>query len=444
MPDDLISLLRAAPLPAAQICQRLGISQPTLSRRCRDANDAVLRFGKARASQYALRRLLGGLRALPLYRIDSTGQLAQAGELLPVQPEGWIAPDDEYLQGLPWYLQDMRPQGFLGRAFARRMAEHLGLDADCTRWTDDAVLQALLIAGNEAPGNWLVGAESASRALAADAAPIPESARAALYPQLAAQALAGELIGSSAGGEQPKFGALTEWNSELCHVLVKFSAPQANPATRRWASLLVAEHLALQALTAAGLDGCESRLLHTGGQTFLEVRRFDRVGQLGRRGTATLAALDGAFVGKGGSAWPAITAALANQRRITPEAHEQAQQRHTFGRLIANTDMHTGNLCFIESGDGLLTQAPLNLAPAYDMLPMHFAPRASGLIPQDLPPLALPDAPLPVVTALLPHALRYWQTVATHPAIDGEFVALAQGMAGQIAVLQTRLGAGLP
>jgi hypothetical protein len=48
-----------------------------------------------------------------------------------------------------------------------------------------------------------------------------------------------------------------------------------------------------------------------------------------------------------------------------------------FGTLIGNTDMHGGNLSFLtEQGQ------PYQLAPAYDMAPMAFAPPAEGIVPQ--------------------------------------------------------------
>jgi hypothetical protein len=43
--------------------------------------------------------------------------------------------------------------------------------------------------------------------------------------------------------------------------------------------------------------------------------------------------------------------------------------------LIGNTDMHHGNLSFISSHG-----RPYHLAPAYDILPMGFAPKSGGEI----------------------------------------------------------------
>jgi hypothetical protein len=54
------------------------------------------------------------------------------------------------------------------------------------------------------------------------------------YPRLALQALGSAAPGSSAGGEQPKFGAVTHG----APVLVKFSPAGDAPADQRWRDLL--------------------------------------------------------------------------------------------------------------------------------------------------------------------------------------------------------------
>ncbi|MDQ8208272.1 HipA domain-containing protein [Coraliomargarita sp. SDUM461003] len=48
-------------------------------------------------------------------------------------------------------------------------------------------------------------------------------------------------------------------------------------------------------------------------------------------------------------------------------------QKKVLGELIANTDMHWGNLSFF-----LPEQSPYPLAPVYDMLPMRFRPSSTG------------------------------------------------------------------
>ncbi|GAA3611147.1 hypothetical protein GCM10023078_42500 [Gibbsiella greigii] len=279
-----------------------------------------------------------------------------------------------YSDGLPWWLFDMRPQGYLGRAYASTYAAELGLPANPDEWADADVVRALLTQGHDAIGNLLIGEQARERFLAMPE-PTPVE-RATTYPALALAAGAGEAPGSSAGGEQPKFCTYTERG----HVLVKFSAPDDNPVSERWRDLLQAEHLALRVL------GVETEVFDFGGQRFLEVPRFDRVGQLGRIGVFSLRALDAEFVGNARASWPVLVKNLVTQRHVQPEAAAGSARLWAFGALIGNTDMHHGNLSFI-SRHG----RPYHLAPAYDILPMGFAPRTGGAIVNELRPASLPD-----------------------------------------------------
>ena len=87
------------------------------------------------------------------------------------------------------------------------------------------------------------------------------------------------------------------------------------------------------------------------------------------------AALDAEFVGSGGN-WPVIARALWKSGVITPQAFDTACLLWAFGTLIGNTDMHSGNLSCLSEG-----RRPYELAPAYDMTPMAFAPTAGGGLP---------------------------------------------------------------
>ena len=67
--------------------------------------------------------------------------------------------------GLPWWLFDMRPQGYLGRAYASTYASGLGLPANPEQWADADVVRALLAQGHDAIGNLLIGEQARSRFL---------------------------------------------------------------------------------------------------------------------------------------------------------------------------------------------------------------------------------------------------------------------------------------
>jgi hypothetical protein len=80
----------------------------------------IVTLGAARSTHYALRDNSGGLPDIPVYRVNAAGQIEVLGQLTPVRPDGFVMRDangqTSYHAGLPWWLTDMRPQGFLGRA----------------------------------------------------------------------------------------------------------------------------------------------------------------------------------------------------------------------------------------------------------------------------------------------------------------------------------------
>jgi len=374
--DSIRLLLGNGPMTARQVAEKTGISQPTVSRALAAMGDEVVRIGSGPSIHYALRDTSRGFASAPIFRVSDEGRIQTLGTLLPVRPNGFVMVEADgvtrHSDGLPWWLFDMRPQGYLGRAYASTHAVALGLPANPERWSDTEVIRALLAQGHDAVGNLLIGELARDRFIAMPA-PTPVD-RATAYPALARAAGAGELPGSSAGGEQPKFCAY----SECGHVLVKFSAADDNPVSERWRDLLLAEHLALSVL------GVDSQVFDFAGQRFLEVPRFDRVGPLGRLGVFSLRALDAEFVGDASAPWPSLVRRLAADGHVQADAVAGSARLWAFGTLIGNTDMHAGNLSFVTRQG-----RPYQLAPPYDVLPMGFAPRSGGTIVDTLPPAAL-------------------------------------------------------
>lgn len=378
--DTLRLALGRGPTPARQLVEKLGVSQPTVSRALAALGAEVVRIGAGRSIHYVLRDAARGLGDMPIYRVGTDGTVHRLGVLVPVRPQGFVMQHEDgtatHSDGLPWWLLDMRPQGFLGRAYAQRVAADLGFPSSLSEWSDAHMLRAVLAHGHDLVGNLLLGDLARDRFLeAVPSVPVTSDQ----YPVLAEAAERGDLPGSSAGGEQPKFLAC---NGR--HVLVKFTAADDNPLPRRWRDLLAAEHLAARVLNDAGVAASTTRLIDVAGRRFLEVERFDRVGQHGRRALHSLAALEAEYIGNAGAPWPVLTARLAAQGVITADAAARAALHYAFGVLIGNSDMHHGNLSFISEHG-----RPYSLAPAYDMLPMWFAPRSSGALPGNLPPVRL-------------------------------------------------------
>lgn len=376
--------LSSGPRTARQLAGTMHVSQPTVSRALSNLSLDIVTIGAARSIQYALRDTSRGLPDIPVYRVDTTGQIHKLGTLIPVRQDGFVMHQEDqktlHSDGLPWWLYDMRPQGFLGRAYATRHGANIGLPDSISDWNDTHILRALLTHGHDMTGNLLLGDLAREHFLTASVAvPITEHRKPEDYARLAREAADGEIPGSSAGGEQPKFAAYAVTSDGPSHVIVKFSEPEENSVSERWRDLLLAEHLALETLTTAGIEAAKTSVIDHNGQRFLEVRRFDRIEPLGRRALHSLAALDAEFVGAGRAPWPTITRRLRDSGVITPAAADGAALLWAFGTLIGNTDMHNGNLSFLgEHG------RPYHLAPAYDMTPMAFSPRSSGSIPDSL------------------------------------------------------------
>ncbi len=399
-----------------------------------------MKLGAARRARYALRRNVRGVgERWPVYAIDATGRAREwaqvqalhggfAVEWAGAVPE-WaqLTMDREgFVDGFPFFLGDMRPQGFLGRQHSRRVADGLRLPADPRQWSDDDTLVFLQAEGDDMPGDLILGQVPMQREVARDrggAFAMAAEARVGRYPELAAAVTAGGFVGSSAGGEQPKFLARRRREDDsLQAVLVKFTPPLESASGRRWADLLAAEAEALRLLAEHGLAQGSVEVMDAGGRRFLEVARHDRVGARGRRGVVSLEALSATFASGSPTTWRSAVETLAQAGVVDAAGVAAVSRLHFFGGLIGNTDMHFGNLSFWRE-DTL----PFRPLPAYDMLPMIWAPTSQGeVVEREFVPPGWIHASEPVWREAADWAVEYWRRLAANSTVSPEFARRAR------------------
>lgn len=447
-PDALIEALGNDMHSAAELMARLGCSQATLSREVRKAGSAVLAMGRAQRMRYARQRPAGVSLPLPISQVDAQGALQPLGQLYTVGmatgshtafegERGMVLPGVEIFEGLPWFVSDMRPQGYLGRQFPQRLQEAVPSDVQLqsvaapqlppsiSDWSDDHVLRALDWAGHDEPGNLIVGRRALDLHLRqALPEPLPMAQKLARYARLAQESLNADGSMSSAAGEQPKFTQYVETADGASHVIVKFSPADSGEAAQRWRDLLRCEGHALNVLAQnaeqTGVQAAQAAVMQDANRVYLEVQRFDRVGASGRLGVISLGAADDHFVGSRRS-WIHTAKQLGLQRLLCAQDVQRIALLQAFGHLIHNNDMHLGNVALFYDSVG---KATFRLAPIYDMLPMRLRPVGQELRSVDLPPV-LPQADLLGVWPMAQRlAAAFYERVRSDALISTEFKLL--------------------
>lgn len=299
---------------------------------------------------------------------QGTVHLLGGGQTLQVTDVG-----SKLYEGLPPAMAFAAPSGFLGRQAARDAVKSLPTPESLRDWSDDHRAAYLFTMGMNLPGNLVFG----DAALALDmrfrsAEPIARSEKRQAYVEFADR-LKDSGAGSSAGGEQPKFLCLTEDHG---HLIVKFAR-----VGTRMAELLPLEHLALQSLDEASVRAACTHLELAGDYVFLEVERFDRVGRHGRVGALTAGAIDDEEF-RHRDSWSEFADRCERARMLSAPQAMAIHVMAAFSELIGNGDRHFENISLLVDDQG----QPVDVAPAYDILPMRYAPIGGGVDP-DLRPI---------------------------------------------------------
>lgn len=414
-----VTLAAGEPLSSGQLARRAGVSQATAWRVLReDLRGETLLLGKGRGARFALVNTLGRHgHCWPVFQVRGDGSADRFARLTALAGDNWHIEferdeplyqrglRDGFCEGWPWFLDSLRPEGHLGRIFARRNAPAIGANPDLDLWRPADYLLAALLFGGDFPGNFLIGEHHTADA---EARPSEED-----WPEIArlsAEGSAAAAAGASgtAGGERAKFVTSSE--------IVKFTRGRSG-GSGRWADLLVAEALAAETLAAFGFNAAASRIVERGGFVFHASARFDRTGRRGRRGVHSLRAVDDGLFGTAEGSWPAVAERMRVEGLLSdPHAKRVASVWH-FGQLIGNNDMHGGNFAFHPGPEGMLVPAPV-----YDMLPMRYRP-VGGILPDN----PLPDPPAEAAADALAReaAADYWRRVAEDDRVSADFRAVA-------------------
>jgi HipA-like C-terminal domain len=137
------------------------------------------------------------------------------------------------------------------------------------------------------------------------------------------------------------------------------------------------------------------------------------------------------LLGRSPTDWEGLAELMREQGWLTADSVRQVALMWTFGQLIANADMHPGNLSFVPT-------VPMRVAPAYDMLPMMYAPLAGGELPARpyRPALPLPQRRAVWLEAC-DAALDFWWTAQNDGRISPAFRSICADNHRELSRLKT-------
>lgn len=406
-------------LTSAELQSATGKSQATIARALKQLLPQVQAIGKARGARYGLmREIMGRSAQQPIYLTDESGISSLWGRIAFLEGERLHVQTSDITmttQGeLPWFLEAMKPQGFLGRL----RGQAIGFtDSNPDNWSLEQTLYAILAFEHDGPGALTLGQETGEWL---PDAPLDLEQRSIHYDKFSSNITQTLPAGSSAGGEQPKFLVHLAAPTGYERLVVKFSPPHGTPFGERWHDLLHTELIALQTLEKHGFSTAKTRIVQSSQRTYLESVRFDRYGMFGKRHIVPLAPIHKTFVGGSQQNWAATCDKLADLGHLP---HQDAQTVHVllyFGRLIGNTDMHFGNLSLAVNDMSKLANPKFSLAPCYDMLTMAYKPNAftDGYATLEVPRQPL-GAEVPWQLALN-MAKEFWEILGNTESVSTE------------------------
>lgn len=420
--DAITQVLKSGFVTQKDIQAITKLSQATVSRCLKKLDDSLLVLPFSSPNKYALPAEDKGY-SVQFKEVDEQGNESKLGTVYRLANDQYFVDLAEgasklYLgekgnglfDGLPFFLDDLRPQGFLGNLFVKQLADMSDrYPKKLSSWQAKHIFQYLEEYGDDLPGNlkFGVGTYHLPRQ---PVYPVPYDK----YDFMCEQIKAGVSQESSLGGEQQKF---TVFSSELnADVLVKYTSNKNDAVTRRWKDILVTEYHALKILAAFKIPAAEIDLIDRDNRFYLVVKRFDRIGFFGRSSMFSLLSIDMEYVGLGEN-WQNIANEMLKLNLLSKSDNNSISILWAFSQLIANTDTHLGNISLGIKGDSF------NLLPIYDMCTMAIAPKPNSLDPIDftLPDLDTLNINQDNKSLVLEMAFLFWQRIEKDTRISGEF-----------------------
>ena len=423
--ETIQQALKYENLSSSAIAKATGLSQPTVSRALKKL--PVVKLGAGRGTQFAW---VEEEEPEPLYEIDEAGNIFLLGHLyrqpesrtLLVREKNYIAYD-----GLPFYLYDVLPSGFLGAIHLKQIVEKdQRLTTKSQDWSDLQIWHYMQHYGEDLVGNWILGSQMAQLA---STKTYPVVKREDYAQMVRAINRFPNHMGSSVAGEQPKFTVYDGGH----HLIVKYSPlfSEDNPVATRHRDLMICEHLALNTLRANGVKASETTL-YQDDRLYLEVKRFDRNGLYGRKGVVSLKVLDAEYAGVNGT-WPQISHVLLRQNILTEKDVHDVEVAYAFGRYIANTDMHNGNFSFFMEHLALMGATPI-----YDMLPMAYMPVQGELRNPELTAPRFIEVSNEARKQALSLAAIFWEQVLNDDLVSSSFKNVVRPFVETVFALKAR------
>ena len=165
---SLTEFLEQGPATSKEIQAATGLSQAAVSRQLRRMEQRVVTIRSGRTPKYIMtRNAFGSNDRLPLAMVDTQGHANLVAHIRPLVTGGFhVEPSagmslllgdrgDGLYDDLPYFLQDMGPQGFIGRQIAKEIhARFSEFPSDPKWWSTDHIGRYLLSNGDDLPGNF--------------------------------------------------------------------------------------------------------------------------------------------------------------------------------------------------------------------------------------------------------------------------------------------------